>query len=127
LIFAGVFLMSLTLTLCRLSVIFLYNRLFGVYEGFRKILIAYGIISLLWPISIWCAHIWRCSPISGAWDMTIKSKCAYDLQTLFVAMESLNAILDIFLVVLPITKIKILNMATIDKIGLAVVFLMGGL
>jgi hypothetical protein len=125
--FAGIFLMSTILTFCRMSVIFLYNRLFGVYPGFRRILIGYGVISLLWPIVIWFAAIFRCSPVSGSWDLTTNPKCAFDLETLFVSMESLNAVLDIFLVILPISKIKILHLPLREKIGLAIVFLMGGL
>jgi hypothetical protein len=125
--FAGVFLMSTILTLCRLSVLFLYNRLFGIYSTFRKILIAYGVVSLAWPIILWLAATFRCKPIKGSWDLTTNPRCAFNLETLFVSMESINAVLDMFLVVLPVSKIRILQLPLRDKIGLGIVFLMGGL
>jgi hypothetical protein len=42
-------------------------------------------------------------------------------------MESINAVLDIFLVVLPVSKVKLLHLPLREKIGLGIVFLMGGL
>lgn len=77
LVFAGVFLMSTILTFCRFSVLFLYNRLFGVYTTFRRILIVYGVVSLMWPVTIWFGTTFRCSPIKGAWNMFIGAKCAF--------------------------------------------------
>jgi len=119
--------MSTILTLCRMSVIFLYNRLFGVYPVFRRILVVYGVVSLMWPVVIWFAATFRCNPIKGSWDLSTPPNCAFSLNSLFVSMESLNAVLDIFLVILPISKIKILHLPLQEKIGLAFVFLMGGL
>ncbi|KAF2865600.1 hypothetical protein BDV95DRAFT_250987 [Massariosphaeria phaeospora] len=124
--FAGIFLMSTILTLCRLSVLFLYNRLFGIYPMFRKILIVYGVASLAWPITIWLGATFRCKPVKGSWDLTTNPQCAFSLETLFVSLESINAVLDVFLVIIPISKIKILQLPLREKIGLGIVFLMGG-
>lgn len=66
LVFAGVFLMSIILTFCRFSVLFLYNRLFGVYVAFRKILIIYGVVSFMWPLTIWFGTAFRCKPVKGS-------------------------------------------------------------
>lgn len=80
-VFAGVFLMSTILTFCRFSVLFLYNRLFGVYTTFRKILIIYGVVSLMWPLTIWFGTTFRCSPIKASWNLFIPSKCAFSSES----------------------------------------------
>ncbi|KAF2446030.1 hypothetical protein P171DRAFT_520721 [Karstenula rhodostoma CBS 690.94] len=126
LVFIGIFLMSIILTLCRFSVLFLYNRLFGVYTTFRKILVVCGVASLMWPVTIWFGTTFRCSPVKGSWKLHIGAKCVFDIEHLFIGTEPINAVLDVLLVILPINKIKILQLPLRERIGLAVVFLLGG-
>jgi hypothetical protein len=123
--FVNIYLMSIITTLSRLSIIFLYNRIFGVYDGFRRALWIMGAFTISWLITIVLLNTFRCKPIASAYNPLLKGKCL-NMTTLFVAMESLNCALDLALVLLPLWRISFMNLCIRDRIGLGLVFLTGG-
>ena len=128
--FVGIFLMSTILTLARFSVLLLYYRLFGIYSNFRTALIIVGLASIAWMLTVWFVTIFRCNPISAAWNIFLvaegQAHCLTQ-ETIFLITETINAILDISLVCLPISKIQNIQLPLRDKIGLGLVFITGGL
>lgn len=123
--FANIYLMSLIITFSRLSIIFLYHRLFGVYAGFRRALWAMGALTIAWVIMIIFLNTFRCRPTALAYNPLLKGKCL-NMTTLFVATESLNCGLDLALVLLPLWRISFLHLCIRDRIGLGLAFLTGG-
>ncbi|KAF2730606.1 hypothetical protein EJ04DRAFT_579710 [Polyplosphaeria fusca] len=123
--FADIYLMSVTITFSRLSIIFLYNRIFGVYDRFRVALWIMGALTMGWVITIIILNTFRCKPIALAYNPLLKGQCL-NMTTLFVATESLNCALDLVLVLLPLWRISFLHLSIGDRIGLGFVFLTGG-
>jgi hypothetical protein len=122
--FVNIFIMSFTITFARLSIIFLYNRIFGVYSGFRKMLWLNGFLSVSWLLTAIFLNCFRCRPMKAAWNPTIKGACL-ELETLFLYTEIINCLLDLALVLLPGVKISKLQLSIRDKIGLCIVFFAG--
>jgi hypothetical protein len=54
----------------RLSVIFLYHRIFGVYRGFTGVLWLNGTCTILWVLCGLLLCTFRCKPVSAFWDPT---------------------------------------------------------
>lgn len=119
--------MSCPITAARLSIIFLYYRIFGVYTTFRKAVWANGALTVAWLIMITFLNTFRCKPISAAWDPLLQKTACLDLEVLFLWTESINCALDCALVLLPIFKIPALQLSLRDKIALSFVFLTGSL
>ncbi|KAF2177888.1 hypothetical protein K469DRAFT_676570 [Zopfia rhizophila CBS 207.26] len=112
--------------LCR--ILFLYYRLFGIYASFRIALIVVGVASIAWMLTVWFVTIFRCNPISAAWNVFLviqgQAHCL-NQETIFLITETINAILDVSLVCLPISKLHILQLPLRDRIGLGFVFVTG--
>jgi hypothetical protein len=117
--------MSIVITFSRLSIIFLYYRIFGIYEGFRRALWIMGALTMGWVITIIFLNIFRCRPIAFAYNLLLKGKCL-NQTILFVVTESINCALDLALVLLPLRRISFLQLSIRDRIGLYFVFLTGG-
>lgn len=116
----------LTITLPKLSVLYLFHRIFGVHRTFRKAVMVIGILCILWLVSVTLGVAFRCSPVQKAWDPTISGRCL-PLPGFVVGSEIPNSLLDFVIVGLPIPLILKLQLQMRVKIGLALVFIMGGL
>ncbi|KAF2822313.1 hypothetical protein CC86DRAFT_300315 [Ophiobolus disseminans] len=125
LMFVNIYLMTIIITLCRLSIIVLYHRIFGVYDGFRRALWVMAALSMGWVIAMIFLNTFRCKPIALAYNPRVKGKCL-NLNTLFVWSESINCALDLALVLLPLWRISFLHLSIRDRVGLSLVFLTGG-
>ncbi|KAF2106987.1 hypothetical protein BDV96DRAFT_654080 [Lophiotrema nucula] len=120
----SIYMMSVVITLARLSIIFLYYRIFGVYDNFRRALWVMGGLTIAWVVMIIFLNTFRCKPVALAYNPLLKGKCL-NMTTLFFATESINCALDLALVLLPLWRIPFLHLSLRDRIGLCLVFLTG--
>ena len=86
--------------------------------GFFVLVTAMFIVSV--PISLWI-----CVPMRAFWDRTIPGTCL-NFDKAFLAIETIETILDGFLLALPIYMINNLQLSKRNKIILSMIFLMGG-
>lgn len=101
------------------SIVFLYVRLFPLNDTFFRI----GIYMTAFVGTAFCVAsiivlIAACSPISAFWnqfDGTSAGQCI-DIDTTFIALASINVVIDFFLLALPIPRIIKLQMTIRKKI-----------
>lgn len=84
-------------------------------------------VSILWMMACFLLGIWRCIPVRAAWNPLVKGKKCYDLQLAFLVSESINCVNDFIIVCMPVAVIRQLQLPARHKIGISLIFLVGGL
>ena len=84
-------------------------------------------VCVAWFIATLLATIFQCSPIGNAWEIALyeTSKCL-SYPTLVFGIELSNALIDVMILVLPLNQVRKLQMSRAKKLGVALVFLLGG-
>ncbi|KAF2462851.1 uncharacterized protein BDR25DRAFT_204449, partial [Lindgomyces ingoldianus] len=108
----------------RLSVIFLYYRLFSVKRWLSYTLICIGSLSVGWLLSMFFGTIFVCTPVKAAFDITVRGKCL-NAEVVYLWTNSIDLVFDAILLCLPISVILKLSLPTEEKVGVAVIFLTG--
>lgn len=85
-----------------------------------------GIFLVLFLLSSWLAVALQCLPIHGFWQPDVPHHC-FDQVTYYIAQWSLNFATDVLVVLMPIPLLWKLHLPTVRRVGLVVVFLLGGL
>lgn len=116
----------LTTGLTKVSILFMYLRIFPSYT-FK--LTAYGILgfTICFICSILMAAIFNCKPIPLAWegwDGEHPGKCN-NMNALAAAHAAINIPLDIAIIILPAPSLVKLQLGRKKKIGLLVMFSVG--
>ncbi|KAI9670004.1 MAG: hypothetical protein M1831_007040 [Alyxoria varia] len=113
--------------LIKMSIIFLYLRLFGIHRRFR--IAAWIAVAILAAnmISITLVAIFTCSPPNAFYDPTVKATYCIDDLKLSWAQASLNVITDVIVILLPVRELCNLQISFKKKAGLAMLFALGGL
>lgn len=115
-----------TIVAIKMSILLFYNRLFGVRDLFRYCVFAMMAITWGWGIAVFFATLFQCNPIAANWDKTIPgSHCLLD--HILLKMSVPNAVLDWFVLLLPIIVVWNLQVAKARKIALSAIFLVGAL
>jgi hypothetical protein len=109
----------------RLSIIFLYYRIFSIQRWMAWSLRVIGVLSILWMLVLIFVVSFQCTPVAALLDPTIDGKCLNNL-TGFLISEVINALLDLALVCLPVKIISKLHLPFRDRIGIAAIFVVGG-
>ena len=111
-------------TIIKLGILLFYWRLFpGKY--FRLSVWLVGSFFLVCFVTGFIGFVLQCVPIKGFWNPTIHATCLHEIQ-FFDATASLGLIGDIILLVQPLPVIVRLKASAQTRLGLALVFLTGG-
>lgn len=114
--------------LTKISILLFYLRIFPDWKLRRAIHAMIGICGLYSVVFVTATAL-QCIPVSMAWkkwDGEHKGKCI-DLNADGWASASLNIILDLIVIALPMKQLTVLNMSWQRKLGVIVMFLGGGL
>ena len=114
-------------TLAKASILALYASIFAT-EKFRRAKDIVLTLCLAWCITMTAGFIVQCLPLREAWNpLRLKeNKCV--LLGIFVLVEELtNVMLDITILVLPISMIRNLQLPVRQRWTLSLIFLLGGL
>ncbi|KXX73521.1 hypothetical protein MMYC01_209834 [Madurella mycetomatis] len=111
---------AVSTTVVKMAVLWLYTRIFDTLI-FKRI--AYGLFAVCacYGISFLVVFITHCSPVSQEWDPVPWGTCN-DLTKSQLASNSINAILDIAIVVLPMPPLWSLKMALRKKVVVMTMF-----
>jgi hypothetical protein len=112
-----------TVTLTRLSIIYLYRRVFDV-KRFRTATTIAIIICVLWYIAEGFVAILQCQPIAGAWNKSIPAQCL-GFRTHFVGVGTSNLLLDIIVLALPLKQLWCIILPIRQKFMLSGIILLG--
>ncbi len=72
------------------------------------------------------AAAFRCHPVKVAWNPVLPGKCL-NFTTIFMATESLNCVMEVIIVCLPVDMIRKLQLPMRRKILVSGIFFVGGL
>lgn len=79
-----------------------------------------------WGIAVFFATLFQCNPVAGNWDKNIPgSHCLLDHILLKLSIP--NAVLDWFVLLLPIVVVWKLQVSIDRKLALTAIFLVGAL
>ncbi|MCJ1372829.1 hypothetical protein MMC20_004054 [Loxospora ochrophaea] len=121
---ASVPIYNLSLTLTKVSILLQYLRVFPT-DGIRRaswIGLAFISIYGLWSFF---GAVFMCWPINFFWDKAVHGRCLNEMAFWF-SNAGLNILSDIFVLVLPMPVLNSLKLPTRQKIGLMLVFAVGG-
>ncbi|KAH7405679.1 hypothetical protein DE146DRAFT_420423 [Phaeosphaeria sp. MPI-PUGE-AT-0046c] len=113
-----------TLGLIKLSIAFLYKRIFASHMFQR---VAWVVIAILiaWTVSNTLAGIFACWPIQAQWKTMSHSQCV-NLRALYSSGVISNTIIDVIVIIVPVYNVWHLQMPLKRKIGVCLIFLLGG-
>jgi hypothetical protein len=126
---------KLTIWPTKLSILFLYLRVFGDTPNvtsfgvnFRKVV--YGLIafSAVFCLITLIVNVLSCIPVRRYWNRSVPGHCGVDAFSWWLSQSLFNTITDVMILVLPMPLVKnLLNIPVRQKIGLCLVFGLGGL
>lgn len=111
----------------KLSLLFLYYRLFWVNRCFVRWLYGIGLVQIAWLIVKYTAKWLWCSPVRYTWDKTIPGGKCFDIKPFLAVTEATNSIVDFVMIGLAVWIVQTLQMSTYEKLRLSILFTVGGL
>ena len=113
-------------TLPKISVLFLYLRLFVDRISRICCFVLIGVLSLFTIVNIITTGV-QCNPQAAAWTPALTAAHCADIQAHFVYTGLVNIATDLAMLVLPIPVIRRLQVPMNVKVGIAGTFLVGSL
>ncbi|KAL9011941.1 MAG: hypothetical protein Q9173_003252, partial [Seirophora scorigena] len=117
---------ELTINLTKMSILFLYLRVFPSLQNprfTRAVVAVMRFIAMYMFISI-VVTIFQCNPIKRRWDHSIPGRCI-DMTAFWYANSTSNIISAAVTLGLPVKMIWNLQLPRSDKVGLYIVFGLG--
>ncbi|KAI1823809.1 hypothetical protein F4861DRAFT_539657 [Xylaria intraflava] len=121
----GEFVYVALISIIRSSVLFTYWRVFPT-RLVKRGAIVLGTIAGLWFVSATFIIVFQCSPIQKSWDQAVMGTCICT-EGCFLGLSIPNIITNFAIICLPVYEVTKLNMNKGTKLGLIVVFWLGGL
>lgn len=123
--FANELLYASIVTSVQSSILCLYLRIFGINKSFANIVYVFLTLVIAWGTATLLTTIFRCSPVSAAWDADVPNSRCMDLRTWLVGTNVPHIIIDFSILLLPMPQIWRLKLSTGRKISLSGVLLVG--
>ncbi|KAI1303990.1 hypothetical protein F5Y03DRAFT_384902 [Xylaria venustula] len=110
----------------KLSILFLYNRLFSVNPSFRRQVIALIIVVTSFWISTVVADLLNCIPLKWTWVNSLDDpRYCFNYNYFWLASGIVEAVIDVFILLLPIPVVSRLRLKGTQRYGIIGVFLVG--
>jgi len=115
---------ALNVTLIKLSILFLYLRIFGTVNSFRRLAYIILTLCLLWCTAAMISNILYCIPIRKFWDPTVQGSC-FNFPIFYLIVELIDILLDVIIIGLPLKTILGLQLSVHKKLALLGIFVLG--
>lgn len=122
---AAQILYKFTITLTKTSICLLYLRIFTTKTFRRTVHIIMGYV-IMYAFASIIATIVQCTPLERIWDHAVPGNCI-NLTAFWYANASANIIGDFLILALPMPVVKSLQLPQRQRLGLIMVFALGGL
>ena len=124
-IYAAEQLLFASFTFPKLSLLFLYLR---VFDGrwFRITTYALIVITTCCWLTFTCVGLFLCHPISYYWDRLIPGGRCLNVDTFWRAVPPFNIVTDVVALILPVPVVWRLEASRMKKLGVIFMFLTGG-
>ncbi|PYH63635.1 uncharacterized protein BO88DRAFT_476040 [Aspergillus vadensis CBS 113365] len=93
-----------SLILTKTSILAMYHRIFHIHQPTRIAVYVLGAITIIRAVSLIIASIFQCIPVARAWDKSHPGRCI-NLKDTFIANDVVNAITDVVILVLLISRV----------------------
>jgi hypothetical protein len=114
-------------TFAKLSILFLYHRLFGVNRTFTLWSKIIGVLQLLYCFSTFLASILICIPVHKYWHPLMQEGHCINIAHFLAGVETTNSFIDFAMVFLALTMLLELQTSAWTKFKLGIVFALGGM
>ncbi|CAJ2504213.1 Uu.00g116070.m01.CDS01 [Anthostomella pinea] len=111
-------------TAIKLSLLFLYRRLFNLKKKAKYFVNGGIVVVLLMGIALLLAIIFFCTPVRKAWDDSVEGHCSDPAPVSYLS-GVWNAAVDVYVLILPVPLLWGLNMSPRQKLRLGAVFGIG--
>ena len=117
---------TLTLVCIKISILLLYTGIFPS-KSFGLLAKLVGVFVMLWGIAVLMVAIFSCIPVDAFWniDKQPTAKCI-NQRNFFIGNSVPNIIADAVILTLPINQVWHLNMSRRSKVGVSIMFALGG-
>lgn len=114
-----------TINLTKASILLLYLRFIRepIYIRLNHAIMGYVVVYAVCSISV---TAFQCVPVPRTWDKSVAGGCI-SLEAFWYAGAAINVSSDLMILLLPMPTIFKMNCPRREKIGLALVFAVGGL
>lgn len=116
---------KVVITLDKVAILLLYYRIFNVHRGFRIASHCVNTLIVTSGLAFIIATIFQCTPVSGVWSKGYEQMTCIDSKAFWISYAALNIVTDIILLAMPIRQVSRLQISTLDKVGLSLVFCTG--
>jgi hypothetical protein len=108
----------------QLAILFLYQRLFFIVEWFRRACYILMGLVFAWFVASWVSDLTICQPVEKIWNVTMPGKCGNG-KMMCNAVGVVHAVLDFFILMIPMPLIWNLRITTGNKVFLSILLLCG--
>lgn len=112
-------------TAVKFSILHLYVTIFPS-ERFRRICYTTMAFSMVYFISVLLETFMLCKPVRFNWDKTVPGTCDPNSLIAYIVAGTINLVIDIVVVVLPMPILWKLHLSWPKKIGVMSMFSLGG-
>lgn len=116
---------NIGLAVFKFSFLALYIRLFSVSKSLRYWCYGIGILIAMWSIACVFAIAFRCKPVEANWRPDAGT--CVPLKPIFLAQSIPTITFDFVILLLPVRLIWGIQMARPARIGVILIFLLGGI
>lgn len=125
--YSALILNTCIMTFAKLSVLFLYKRVFSPIKSFQIQVWVVGGLCLAWFVAAGLTAILKCSPVRAGWDpslMALSTTKCFNFQRWALSTEIVSGVLDFAVAGIAISVLRRLQMNLAQKAGLVVLFLL---
>jgi hypothetical protein len=110
----------------KLSILFMYNRLFSISISFRRQVFVVGSLVVGFWVGCTVANLLNCQPLEYTWLNSLDDpRYCFNYNIFWMASGVVEAFIDVIIIALPIKMIVGLHLDRSKKIAVAAVFLLG--
>lgn len=114
------------LVLFKLAFLACYVRIFSTARWLRHTAIVLAVLIGMWGITIQFLHAFRCHPVSEQWAPGTGT-CVMDRIPYYYLQSIPSIIFDLCILILPVRLVWQVQLPKLTRIGVALIFLLGGL
>lgn len=107
--------------------LFFFLRIFTTTNS-KRVIFGTMAVTAMWGVASTLVGLFQCWPISynWVWDGSPGGKCV-DKNAILIANAVISIVLDVWILAIPLWKLRHLNVSGSKKFGVALMFLTGGL
>jgi len=109
----------------KVSILYLYLRIFGVKPRMRWACIIQIVLVIIWGLVTLFLFVFQCKPVSVAWSPTRAGGECFEYRPLFIGTNTANVVMDFAILVTPLPSIWGLNLAPAKKLWVSAVLGLG--